>query len=73
MDTPKRGLTTSDVHEAIILDPARQAGWVEDETHGRRLMVMGICESNNKKVLSYLDPVNEFDGIWAVRTAWRID
>lgn len=73
MKVAKRGLTPSEVYDAIILDSSRKLGWVEDETHGSRLMAMGTCESNNKKVLVYLDPVNEFDGIWAVRTAWRID
>ena len=69
----RHGLTPSEIYDAVILDPNRELGWVEDETHGSRLMAMGVCESNNKKVLAYLDPVNEFDGIWAVKTAWRVD
>lgn len=38
IEVAKRGLTPSEVYDAIILDP-----------------------------------VNKFDGIWAVRTAWGID
>ncbi|MBU4401092.1 MAG: hypothetical protein KKE86_17405 [Planctomycetes bacterium] len=69
----RRGLSRLDVYEAIVLDPNHEAYWVEDEEHGRRLYARGVSESNPKEVLAYLDPLNEFDGIWSVRTAWRLD
>jgi uncharacterized DUF497 family protein len=68
----KRGLSRKDVYEAIVLDPNHEAIWVEDKEHGRRLMAQGTSESNNKVIIAYLDPENEFDGIWSVRTAWRV-
>lgn len=64
--------TPKEVYEAIIVDTDREARWVKDEEHGTRLMVMGTTESTNKLIIAYLDPENEFDGIWSVRTAWRI-
>lgn len=60
-----------EVESAIIDDPHREARWVEDEEHGRRLMAEGRCEDNSKRIRTYLDPVNEADGIWKPRTAWR--
>jgi uncharacterized DUF497 family protein len=65
-------LTVSEVYEALVLDPERTASWGYDEEHGRRVMVIGTCESHNKVIIAPLDPVNEAEGLWRPRTAWRL-
>ncbi len=66
-------LTVEEVYQAIVLDPDRQAVWVEDDEHGRRVMAIGTCEFHNKVIISHLDPVSEAEGLWRPRTAWRLD
>lgn len=68
----KHQLTVREVYEALVLDTERIASWDEDNEHGKRLLVMGTSESHGKKIMSPLDPINEADGIWRPRTAWRI-
>jgi hypothetical protein len=61
-----------EVEEAVIWDPDKEARWVWDKKHGRRLCVMGVSESHNKRILAFLDSVNREEGIWKVRTAWEV-
>lgn len=66
-------LTINEVYQALVLDTDREAAWVEDDEHGRRLIAIGTCEFDNKRIIAYLDPVNEAEGIWRPRTAWRLE
>lgn len=66
-------LTVNEVYQALVLDTDREAAWVKDDEHGRRLMVIGTCEFHNKTIIAYLDTVDEAEGIWRPRTAWRLE
>ncbi|MBU4174490.1 MAG: hypothetical protein KKB90_12190 [Actinobacteria bacterium] len=65
-------LTVSEVYEALVLDTNRTASWEDDREHGLRVLAMGTCESNSKVIIAPLDPVDEAEGIWRPRTAWRL-
>lgn len=66
-------MTIHEVYQALVLDPEREAAWVGDEEHGRRIVAIGVCEFHNKVIIAYLDPVNEKEGYWRPRTAWRLE
>jgi hypothetical protein len=68
---PNHNLTAVEVREAVIYARDSQAGWVEDEEHGRRLMVTGTTYAG-RLVIAYMDPLNENDeeeGTFVLRTA----
>jgi len=68
----EHGLEFWEVEEAVVWNPDMEARWVQDKKHGKRLYVMGVSESHNKRILAFLDPVNREEGIWKVRTAWEV-
>jgi hypothetical protein len=68
---PNHNLTGTEVREAVLFAKDTQAGWVEDDKHGRRLMAKGTTY-RGRPVIAYMDPLNpndEEEGTFVLRTA----
>lgn len=67
----KHGLDWRDVDRAIKWHRI-EARWHEDKKHGERLIVKAGLPSDGSVILAYLIPVNRKDGIWRLKTAYKI-
>jgi hypothetical protein len=63
----KHRITGDDVREAVVLTSV-EAYWDDSDEHGRRLYVFGTTGAG-REVFAVLDPVDEADGVWQLRTA----
>jgi hypothetical protein len=65
----RRGITGDMIREACLLDSYLHAVWDEHPRHGWRLVVVG--RSGDITIKMMLQEVDEADGVWPLRTAWR--
>ena len=68
---PNHRLTGQEVREAVVYAVDAQARWVEDERHGRRLMVRSSTYKG-RPVIAYMIPQNpddENEGTFVLLTA----
>ena len=66
----KHYLTIEEVRAACIPDTYESAGWETDGKHGTRLLVR--TRDKGGTMIVYLMPIDVREGIWRLRTAWRI-
>ena len=74
-EKPNHQLTAVEVREAVIYAQGSTARWVEDEEHGRRLVVRGRTY-RGRPVIAYMDPQNPNDpdeGTFVLRTALTVE
>lgn len=64
----KHQLTVADVREAFQWPARAQGFWEDHERHGLRYVIKGT-NSAGRVILGALQPVDETDGTWALRTA----
>ena len=65
----RRGLTCEDVRDACQApNRYRRAAWHVHPDYGRRLIVFGLT-GNGRLLKIILQPVDERDGTWRLRTA----
>jgi hypothetical protein len=65
----RRGLAGEMVREACMLDRYEQAVWDDHPVHGWRLVVVGT--SGDIRIKAMLQELDEADGTWRLRPAWR--
>jgi hypothetical protein len=68
----KHHLSPAEIREAACFGAHRDARWHVHPTYGRRLLVVGETYEG-KRIIVYLKPLNEAEGIWEGRTARRIN
>ena len=67
----KHGVMPWEVAEACAFGAHREARWDTHPVHGRRLLVLGETYRGDR-ILAYLRPIDEADGVWECRTARRL-
>lgn len=66
-----QGVTYQDVVEAIQWPAHAEAGWEDDEVHGRRVVAMGQTAAG-RELICWLQPLPEWEDepdTWKIRTA----
>ena len=64
----KHTVTADEVRSAIQYPAKYEAAWEDHAVHGRRVIAAGTSWSN-RAILAWLEPVDETDGTWALRSA----
>ena len=68
----RRFVTGDEVREACVPDAYERAGWVDDEEHGRRLLV--VCRTaQGRRLKVVLQPIDVDEGVWRLRTVLLLD
>lgn len=63
----RRFVTPAEIREAVVPDCYENARWEDHPDHGRRLLVIGRTHQG-KRLKVVLEPIDEYDGIWLLRT-----
>lgn len=64
----KHNVTSDDVRSALEYPARVSAAWEEHPDHGRRLVASGTTRTG-RPILAWLEPVDETDGTWRLRSA----
>lgn len=67
----KHNLSSEEIRRWCIPHQYVRAGWHTHEIYGTRLLVETL-DDQGKSVQVILKDIDVFDGIWKLRSAWRI-
>lgn len=67
----KHNVTVEEIRRWCVPVQYEWAGWHRHDLHGWRLLVE-TRDDQGKLIQVILQPIDENEGIWKLRTAWRI-
>lgn len=68
----KHNLNGDQIRDAVLLGAEEEARWHNHPIYGRRLLLIGT-DSGGTRILVYMRPVDQADGIWECLTAWKVN
>lgn len=68
----KHGLDARDVERSVQFGGIHSARWHDHPNYGRRLIANTRHPQDDTELLVYLQPIDEWEGIWTCKTALRL-